>query len=434
MNASTTRKNALRISALVATCGTLVLACAGAPQGAQKQPSGPPSVGFLVVGDTGYDYDFLAKKDYSPALDREQFIEKEREEWIEDGLPPAEFTPPVLHRLERTGGYVAASGMWPVSRAMQRYCRRAECAFATMAGDNIYPDGATAGADGVDDERRFRQVFTEPFGTLGGARKDFAIYVALGNHDWRTSREGAMAQVRFHERNRPFYMDGLFYKVTPPAAHGLVDLFVIDTEVLLAGTTVYEDKLAPDGSEIETQEVVEPRKGAVPQTDAERAMAQWLDDALRTSTAPWKIVMAHHPFWSSSGGKFQQARTLRRLLLPSLCRYADMYLAGHEHTLELHLDDCSTTEVRRSAPLLNVVSGAGSKERPLHRPFARAQQQKYPQLRTIWAKGMTWGFSHITLQGDVATVRMYSVGSDPDRGPTEEFTYEYRRRPPIAIK
>ena len=138
--------------------------------------------------------------------------------------------------------------------------------------------------------------------------------------------------------------------------------------------------------------------------------------------------MAHHPLWSSSGGKFQQARTLRRLLLPTLCRYADMYLAGHEHTLELQLDDCSTTDAPpRAAPLLNVVSGAGAKERPIHKPFAKAQQVKYPQLKTVWAKGMIWGFSHITLHGDTATVRMFTVGSKSDSTPVEEYTYEYRR-------
>ena len=52
-------------------------------------------------------------------------------------------------------------------------------------------------------------------------------------------------------------------------------------------------------------------------------MAQWLEAALRESTARWKIVIGHHPIWSSAGSKFQQARMLRRLILPALCRYAD---------------------------------------------------------------------------------------------------------------
>jgi hypothetical protein len=335
----------------------------------------------------------------------------------------------IPHRLERTGGYVAGSGLVPVAHAMTALCQKVECAFGTMLGDNIYPDGATVGADGIDDARRFRKLFTDPFGKLGGDRKDFAIYVALGNHDWRTSREGALEQVRFHEQTRPFYMDGLVYRVMPPG-DGLVELFVIDTEVLLAGAKVYEDKLTPTGEEIETDELVAPRKWTVPQTEIERGMQQWLENALRESTAPWKIVMAHHPLWSSSGGKFQQARTLRRLLLPTLCRYADMYLAGHEHTLELQLDDCSTTDAPpRAAPLLNVVSGAGSKERGVNRLFAKAQQEKYPQLKTVWAKGMTWGFSHVTLGRDRATVKMFTVGTEGV--PSEAFTYEFRK--PLGV-
>ena len=38
---------------------------------------------------------------------------------------------------------------------------------------------------------------------------DFRIYAALGNHDWKTSRAGAMAQVRLPRTDAPFYMDGL---------------------------------------------------------------------------------------------------------------------------------------------------------------------------------------------------------------------------------
>lgn len=410
---------------LLSACIAGLFACATTPD---RETPKPRSVRFVVFGDTGYTYDFLARKEYDPPLNREEFVAAARKKWISDSLPPEDFTPPALHLLERTGGYVAASGLGPVSRGMQRYCGQAQCAFGTLLGDNIYPDGATVGADGVSDADRFQKLFVQPLGRLGGDRKDFAIYVALGNHDWRTSREGAMAQVHFHEQTRPFYMDGIVYRVTPPAANGLVELFVIDTEVLLSRVTVYEDKLTADGTEIETDEIVAPRKWTVPQNELERGMQQWLEAALRDSKAPWKIVMAHHPLWSSSGGKFQQARTLRRLLLPTLCRYADRYLAGHEHKLELQLDDCSTTDAPpRSAPLLNVVSGADAKERPIHKPFAKAQQVKYTQLKTIWAKGMIWGFSHITLEGDNATVRMFTVGSNSDSVPVEEYTYEYRR-------
>jgi hypothetical protein len=80
---------------------------------------------------------------------------------------------------------------------MRSYCAKQGCDFATLLGDNIYPDGATAGADGIDDALRFRDLLMIPYGPLGDGLKDFRIYTVLGNHDWHTSREGAMAQVRF---------------------------------------------------------------------------------------------------------------------------------------------------------------------------------------------------------------------------------------------
>ena len=53
-------------------------------------------------------------------------------------------------------------------------------------------------------------------------------------------------------------MDGILYRVRPPAAQGEVELFVIDTHVLLAGETVYEDALADDASELPPTEREDP--------------------------------------------------------------------------------------------------------------------------------------------------------------------------------
>src|SRR5262249_27389324 len=161
-----------------------------------------------------------------------------------------------------------------------------------------------------------------------------------------------------------FYMQGLFYRVQPPGARGEVEIFAIDTQMLLAAQKIPEAALADDGSEASSTEVEEFEPWSVPQTDAERNMVAWLESALASSTARWKIVIGHHPRWSTAGSKFQQARALRKLILPTLCRHADLYLAGHEHTLEVHEDDCSDATGRKMTPLPNVVSGSASKMRP----------------------------------------------------------------------
>jgi hypothetical protein len=372
---------------------------------------------------------YLESDDYEPPLDWDAFVAKEREEWLEDKRPAAEFEPPAATK-HPNGGWVAASGMLPVASAMTQHCRGgARCDFAVMLGDNVYPNGATRGADGHDDATRFERLFREPFGAWQAWGPEFRVYVTLGNHDWKTSREAAMDEVAWLERTPPFYMDGIAYQVKPPAARGEAELFVIDTTVLLAGHDVFEDSLADDGSERVPTELEVPDPWTRPADARERDMAAWLERSLAGSTARWKIVVAHHPLWSSAGSKYEQARVLRRLILPALCRYADLYLAGHDHTLELHYDDCrEALPGEQVAPLPNVVSGAAAKQRALNTNFMRHQAQKYPQLSTKWAQGLVWGFAHLAVSGDEATLTFVETPDDGSGGANTVHVAKVTRR------
>jgi hypothetical protein len=409
---------------------SLLSGCAARPLPPQPPSQVPPAqpMSLLLFGDHGYDLDYLEADDKIPPLTLDQAVAAERQEWIEDKRPPGEFEATPMVRLPDTGGYVGASGLVPVTRAMTDFCSTARCDAALMLGDNIYPNGPTGGADGVSDAKRFDEILLTPFRNFGSFAPGFRIYSALGNHDWRTSREAALAEVAFLERTPPFYMDGLIYSVRP-AGHPDVELFVLDTEVLLSGQTVYEAELADDGSELPGRIIDERPLWTRPQTEREKTMVGWLEQALRGSTARWKIVMAHHPIWSSAGSKFQEARVLRRLLLPLLCRYADMYVAGHEHTLELHSDSCAKALPGESvAPLPEIVSGAASKQRPLNSWFMAHQARDNPELTTFFAKGMTWGYAHVTLDGDRATVKIFSTPDDGSGRNVLEITHEFQRR------
>jgi tartrate-resistant acid phosphatase type 5 len=398
-------------------------ACASGTVG--SEPAFRP-MGIFAIGDAGYHYGYITAEDQADApRTPEAFLEDERTDWIDNRRPPDEFEASPIYRLPN-GGYVPASGMTPVANAVRRYCETAACDAGVMLGDNIYPDGATLGADGHDDAQRFTDIFEAPYGWMRSLGETFRIYVALGNHDWHTSREGAMAQAAYHQGHPPFFMDGLIYSVRPPG-HEDVEIFVIDTHVLLAGATVYEDLLAEDASEVESTAVERLEAWAAPQTEQERSMVAWLDARLRTSTARWRIVVAHHPLWSSAGGKFQQARALRRLLLPTLCRNADMFLAGHEHTLEVHTDAC-TEFAPGLPPLLTVVSGAASKQRPLNTAFMAHQRRNNAQLRTLFARGMVWGFAHIQLQADVARIELLTTPEDGSGEPISVYTETFPRR------
>jgi hypothetical protein len=392
------------------------------------------SVTLLAFGDSGYGYAYIEQEDLEPPLSAAQFEAQWREEWLEDKRPLADYALPATTVLPATGGVIEATGLEGVAGAMRRYCSTAGCDLAMMLGDNIYPNGATLGADGHDDGERFRALLLEPFHDLVPGDRDFRIYATLGNHDWNTSREGAMAELKYLESTAPFYMDGLVYRVKPPAAHGTVEIFAIDTTVLLAANDVPEALLDDSGGEVESGDLDDVEPWMHPQSDLERNIPAWLEQALASSDARWKIVIGHHPLWSSAGSKFQQARVLRKLLLPTLCRYADMYVAGHDHTLEVHLDECdaatgeTTSAPTRTTPLLHVVSGAASKQRPLNRAFMAVQQRDNPQLQTLWARGLVWGFAHLTLERDAVTVRMLTVANDGDTAPTVAYTVRHPRR------
>ncbi len=404
----------------------MVTACATPTR---DTPGAGPALAFIAVGDTGYHYDYLEAEDYDPPLTLAAFLDKERADWLEDNLPPEQFMPPPVHVLATNGGFVAASGLDPVARAMQSWCTIRRCGFATMLGDNIYPDGATAGADGHDDGERFRKLFVEPFARLAATSPDYRMYVVLGNHDWRTSLAGATSQLRFHESTPPFYMDGFSYRVQPPAGNGAVELFVIDTEMLIFRRQIQETAVAADGSGVLLDEPDAAKPWTLEQAARGPDIAAWLEEALASSTARWKIVMGHHPLWSTAGSKFAQAEVLRELILPTLCRHADLYLAGHEHTLELHRDDCTqATPGEKRAPLLQVVSGAGAKQRPSHPAFSEWQQARNPQLETLYARGMVWGFAHVELHDDRLEVRLVSTPNDGSGRPVEEIVLVEPRR------
>jgi len=386
-------------------------------------------VSFLAIGDTGYipAYEQFDHGE-TPPRTLGAYMAAEADDWLESHPDLTGFTPTPWVFETAHGGFMNASGMYPVAWAAKEVCRREGCRFAAMLGDNIYPDGATLGADGIADARRFEDMLDKPYGDLGAGVPDFTIYAMMGNHDWHISREATMAQLAYLQAHPNFTMPGLFYRATPKGLEGEVELFVIDTEMLLAGHTVYRDKLDAEGREIRTGELDTWPDFVKPATPEERRMVAWLEEALASSTARWKIVMGHHALWSSGGSKYEKAHTLKGLLMPALCRYADLYISGDDHLTELYSDDCAAHGMADRPPLPLIVAGAGSKYRPQHPAFFRRQLADNPGLKNHFAQGSTWGFAHVTVDGEVLTTRLYSTPTDMSGRPVEELEMEFRRR------
>ena len=385
-------------------------------------------VGILLIGDGGYVIDYVTR------IEGESRTVDEYRQWYIDrltymGVPDPEAAIPPYSILPETGHTVMASGQVPVITAANRFCEeQARCDFGLMLGDNIYPNGATEGRDGRPDAERFQDILVTPYEPLFSRQPEFQFDAVLGNHDWYTSVGGATAQQKFMDSNPNYFMEDMFYTRRHATPIGDIEVFAIDTQLLLSTIVVPMPVLTEDGdaafhAEIE---VLDPwiTEYAMTQPD----QVAWLQAQLQASDARWKIVIGHHPLWSSSGGKFAQAQVLRQLLLPVLCPSADVYIAGHDHTLEVHEQSCDGYTEVPSRMLPHIVSGAAGKQRPVNHKFAKRQAETMPGFTSLWAKGMIWGFVHLNLSDDIAAVTVISTPDDASGDVVVEYEYEFERR------
>ena len=325
------------------------------------------------------------------------------------------------------------------SVAMASLCQKRDCEFGIQLGDNIYPDGADA-KDGKDDQKRMGDLILTPLLPLLNQDPEFVVYSALGNHDWKTSRKGVELQTQWMAEQKQFHMDDKgYYSYTKGELANDVEFFVLDTNMLLSGQTFYEVPLNPDGSEGDLATALANGTAELEAHDAhegpingeDEAQLQWLKQSLENSKAKWKIVYGHHILWSIGGTKYSEGHVLRKLIMPTLCQYADAYIAGHEHDLELLTDDCSLyPEINRTEPLPLIISGAASKMRGKHTPLAEYQERAYPQYELLWSKSFTWGFAHLSIdnQKDQLNVDFFSTPRDQSGRLISEYSHSFSHR------
>lgn len=145
-----------------------------------------------------------------------------------------------------------------------------------LLGDNVYPDGNPA---------ELAEKFERPYADLLG--RDVRFYAVLGNHDVKSGRQ---AQIKY----APFNMGGRAY-YSFAKGDGLAEFFALDS------------------NRVNVEQV------------------KWLEGALAASRARWKIVLMHHPLYSS-GKKHGSNDTLQKLLEPLFVRYGvAAVFAGHDH-------------------------------------------------------------------------------------------------------
>ena len=159
-------------------------------------------------------------------------------------------------------------------------------------GDNNYPAGAASTIDA--NVGQWYHSFISPYtGSYGAGASDGVnhFFPALGNHDWSSTTGAAAYTNYFNLPNNERYYSVQF---------GNVGVFVIDS-----------DTHEPDG------------------TSSTSTQANWIRNAMLNSTAQWKLVIFHHPAYSSGG-----IGSNAYMQWPFASWGATAVLAGHDHDYE----------------------------------------------------------------------------------------------------
>ena len=205
--------------------------------------------------------------------------------------------------------------------------------FVISAGDNFYPKGVVSEFDPLW-HYSFENIYT-----AHSLQCDW--YPVLGNHDYHSDVD---AQIRYAKISRRWDMPARYYS----------------KEISLNK----EDK--EDGPVKEEKKVTVKNKALLIFIDTDPFLHEskaeyvekqlvWLKDTLKKASADvtWKIVIGHHPYYTVGPRITNYDTLIMRKALTTIFEEnkVDVYLSGHEHSLQ-HLKPDGYTH--------QFISGAGS--------------------------------------------------------------------------
>ena len=246
------------------------------------------------------------------------------------------------------------SHQYALAEVIVKTCASLGCDAALLLGDNIYPHGTITTRD-----PQFQSKFEQPYANLA-----FPFYAVLGNHDVHLGSRGAEAQIAYTAKSSKWRMPARHYR----EAIGNVEIFALDTNTILN----------------------------------DNDQQQWLDQALASSQARWKLVIGHHPMYSIGrhgyqDGEGEQAQ-MRHWLGPILCREQAIYLSGHDHLVQLNQLPCGA---------ISIVSGAAAKPR---RAYSESIEAQRDTLRFYQADAL--GFAHLAIRDDELKISFWGENGE----------------------
>jgi acid phosphatase len=249
-----------------------------------------------------------------------------------------------------------------VARQMGVSCERANASFMISVGDNFYEVGVASLQD-PHWQHSFEGVYTA---------KSLQVpwYVALGNHDYCGQ---VQAQLDYAKDSPRWRMPARYWRqVMAVDAATNVEFFFIDTTPMMSE---YARNAQNAHMKVEFDAL---GQKYVPQ------QLDWLDQALASSTAPWKLVIGHHPIYSAGLGHGSEPDLIEKLL-PILHKHGvQAYFCGHDHDLQ-HL---------QTGPLHLILTGGGSE----HRPVFAISETKFSRAAS--------GFALASLRANELQVRL----------------------------
>ncbi|MFC9789666.1 metallophosphoesterase [Rhodococcus sp. NPDC127528] len=274
---------------------------------------------------------------------------------------------------------------WAVADAIRALHSREPLSMALGLGDNIYE----AGPNG-DHDVQFTTKFEDPNHGL-----DFPWVMALGNHDTSSIFPGdggwllrGNDEVDYHRRSRRWWMPSRYYSVRVPEENPVVEFFVLDLNPLAAYLPpLLAPYWAPDGQFMNEQRA-------------------WLDAAISSSTAKWKVACAHHPYLNNGthgdAGEYDgipidpiNGVHAKRFFEDHVVGRCQFILSGHDHSLQILEPTIASKGTRQ------IVSGAAAKNN--HGKAGKADRANLFQNFT------DVGFMVLDLDSDSVTVRVYTV-------------------------